>query len=1238
MKKKYKKKPGLVNKTGYTPGYDTEKNPVNYIPSESITMANTPYPVKATPLDQNGNPIGDSVVMQPGGEYKFNGASYVEERPFFQTGGENMFTVSGNQPLIIPSQGSYPFDYNNNLPVNEAGMPYITDKDGKKILLSSARKVPTKDEFGKQMTRNQIAYNQDIWNDQKEAYSPGQDDFNAWKYNEENTKQGYYNTKDYNKMVEKFNKLPDVEQEGKCDPNFDPTECGISKAAAKQSKKDFKRKEEGGFFKIKQNNMNSNMMPNFGKGGEKSKWISNKIGILMDEGYPQKQAIAIAYSMYEQKHKNGGYQLPMYQTAGKHNNGNFAGSLTYGQGPNLPTPSTTYDPNKKVDPNAPTPEAIAAYEKQQKAQDQGISLSGVEEYDTTNNALNNSVSGMTNPELMPSKEQLKSNRQQNTATNNYDENGNAINTSELARNNAENSFGGNPLYQFANLEGDMGTDDALFHLGKNVESGNALGIAASATSALLKGGKDFLAGMGSQRRQNYMMKSYYDNQRDNMTGAGREQALRMGGYYQDGGEEKDTPGGMMGRAKMIPELGAVATRQEVEASRYGTNSARDTWEAKTGLPWNEAKRLGYTDGSAKDNMKLLSELNDSRFNLKNLRKTPMTNSTPQLSKNKPKSPTWYKEGKYKKAYDESAFQDDIDRNKQPYPEDIDIVETKKPVAKAPAKTYTQGELDAMWGKSRVVNPLQDYLNNKGTQPKKPAAKTPAKTPQLQKKAPAKTYTKEELDTTWSNYKTYDPFGEMINPDQRNLQSGVITDKGQNMTHVIENGKVVKSFPVLTGQNSEGNKNTYSVAELETNKKGRTTPTGTYLMQPAANIYGKRGFRLKPIEAFGEDAPQATNVALHTLYGTNPNKGEEGYEPEEGRRRTIAINSSNPKDRYKSYGCINGRCEDTEDLADRFPKSDTLISIDSRKSKDRALLSRFGIKKYGGYYQEGGMQPGMEEGMEGQMSNPQEEGMEQQGGGQEQQIMQEVAQALQQGADPQQIVQQLVEMGIPEQQAVQMVQMVMQQLQGGEQQPQQQGTPQLRKGGEMIKRADGSYSRRGMWDNIRDNEGSGKSPTKEMLEQERRIRANKKEMGGYMYEDGGINNPGFRALPDYVQNKILSNMYQEGGEMMDEQMEGEDEGMENESANLEQIESQVEQALKQGADPQQILQQLVQMGIPQEQAIQMIQEILQEIEGGETELEAPEMKNGGSYLNTLKGKTIKDYTYNPKTNSYTVSYE
>jgi hypothetical protein len=45
--------------------------------------------------------------------------------------------------------------------------------------------------------------------------------------------------------------------------------------------------------------------------------------------------------------------------------------------------------------------------------------------------------------------------------------------------------------------------------------------------------------------------------------------------------------------------------------------------------------------------------------------------------------------------------------------------------------------------------------------------------------------------------------------------------------------------------------------------------------------------------------------------------------------------------------------------------------------------------------------------------------------------------------------------------------------------------------QMIKRADGSTSQRGLWDNIRANKGSGKKPTAAMLKQEKKIKAKKK---------------------------------------------------------------------------------------------------------------------------------------------------
>ena len=49
-----------------------------------------------------------------------------------------------------------------------------------------------------------------------------------------------------------------------------------------------------------------------------------------------------------------------------------------------------------------------------------------------------------------------------------------------------------------------------------------------------------------------------------------------------------------------------------------------------------------------------------------------------------------------------------------------------------------------------------------------------------------------------------------------------------------------------------------------------------------------------------------------------------------------------------------------------------------------------------------------------------------------------------------------------------------------------------KSGGMIKRADGSMSKRGLWDNIRANKGSGKKPTAAMLKQEKKIKAQTKK--------------------------------------------------------------------------------------------------------------------------------------------------
>ena len=88
------------------------------------------------------------------------------------------------------------------------------------------------------------------------------------------------------------------------------------------------------------------------------------------------------------------------------------------------------------------------------------------------------------------------------------------------------------------------------------------------------------------------------------------------------------------------------------------------------------------------------------------------------------------------------------------------------------------------------------------------------------------------------------------------------------------------------------------------------------------------------------------------------------------------------------------------------------------------------------------------------------------------------------------------------------------------------------GKQMIKRADGSYSQRGLWDNIRANKGSGKKPTKEMLAQEKKI--NKKAYGGNMLNNNGFGNNNM--------NQISVNEFGAGGTHEENPLGGIPQGM------------------------------------------------------------------------------------------------
>lgn len=153
--------------------------------------------------------------------------------------------------------------------------------------------------------------------------------------------------------------------------------------------------------------------------------------------------------------------------------------------------------------------------------------------------------------------------------------------------------------------------------------------------------------------------------------------------------------------------------------------------------------------------------------------------------------------------------------------------------------------------------------------------------------------------------------------------------------------------------------------------------------------------------------------------------------------------------------------------------------------------------------------------------------------QQQQIVQQVAQMLQQGANPQDVMKQLVKAGIPAKDAEKLLTSIIQQMQAGQQQ--------------MA------------------SEDTGAQEPQSMMAR----------YGG----DQDI---------DFYYRKA-----QEGGEG-------------NPQQQIMQLMQQIAQALQQGADPQEIMQQLVEMGVPEQQAQQMIQGVMQQLQqqGGGDQQQAP----------------------------------
>ena len=153
---------------------------------------------------------------------------------------------------------------------------------------------------------------------------------------------------------------------------------------------------------------------------------------------------------------------------------------------------------------------------------------------------------------------------------------------------------------------------------------------------------------------------------------------------------------------------------------------------------------------------------------------------------------------------------------------------------------------------------------------------------------------------------------------------------------------------------------------------------------------------------------------------------------------------------------------------------------------------------------------------------------------------------------------------------------------------------------------------------RENQVKG-APTNEA------IKNSQKAMGGYLYKNGGYDNAGFKALPDYVQAKIKGNSMTYGGglsqpikfmsypqnEMI--MVNGGQASGASQGEQAQQIMSAVAQALQQGMAPEEVMGKLVEMGIPEQQAGQLIQGVMAQMSPEGQAPEPEQRKTGGIHI-------------------------
>ena len=375
-------------------------------------------------------------------------------------------------------------------------------------------------------------------------------------------------------------------------------------------------------------------------------------------------------------------------------------------------------------------------------------------------------------------------------------------------------------------------------------------------------------------------------------------------------------------------------------------------------------------------------------------------------------------------------------------------------------------------------------------------------------------------------------------------------------------------------------------------------------------YAGKSRDITPISAYGQPAPVAENLGFHRTYSND------AFNPKDPEfvRRTKLLNSENPNMRCTSYGCINVADASYDEIAKVFPTSDTLMVLDSSNPLDAEILRQFKIrakqKKYGGLtraqygidhkstnpadgtYDNFGNPIGLSSasGNMGLASNPISMGT----------CFTPVGNAP--GAAPANIAYQGAPkpaFSTPESVGLQQQNIEMKGMRDNSEKQatitskQRPGYNGMAAAATMVAGIDLATS---AINKAKDKSKQGLADLQLADNAYLANPANAQSQGDYDPNSGMFRPNQMVPVQFAGYSAYGGSTYQDGG--MQEQ------------GQQEQIMQGVAAMLQQGAQPEQVAQQLVQMGIPQEQVMQIIQVVMQQMQGGQEQQMQPGMRYGG----------------------------